>query len=35
VPQAELARWKAALESMKADGTYRRILADYDYELPD
>jgi len=34
VPAAELARWKAALDSMKADGTYRRILADYDYELP-
>jgi len=34
VPSAELARWKAALESMKADGTYRRILADYDYDLP-
>lgn len=34
VAPAELARWKAALESMKADGTYRRILADYDYDLP-
>jgi polar amino acid transport system substrate-binding protein len=34
VPAADLARWKAALESMKADGTYRRILADYDYDLP-
>ncbi|WP_342119342.1 substrate-binding periplasmic protein [Pseudoduganella sp. OTU4001] len=34
VPLSELARWKAALDSMKADGTYRRILADYDYELP-
>lgn len=34
VPLTELARWKAALESMKADGTYRRILADYDYDLP-
>lgn len=34
VPSTEIARWKAALESMKADGTYRRILADYDYDLP-
>lgn len=34
VPVEELARWKAALDAMKADGTYRRILADYDYDLP-
>lgn len=34
VPLSDLARWRAALESMKADGTYRRILADYDYEQP-
>lgn len=34
VPMADLARWKAALDAMKSDGTYRRILADYDYELP-
>jgi polar amino acid transport system substrate-binding protein len=34
VPAAELARWKAALDAMKADGSYRRILADYDYDLP-
>lgn len=34
VPAADLARWKTALESIKADGTYRRVLADYDYDLP-
>lgn len=34
VPAAELARWKAALDAMKADGSYQRILADYDYDLP-
>lgn len=34
VPLAELARWKAALDAMKADGTYRHILAEYDYDLP-
>lgn len=34
VPAAELERWKAALEAMKEDGTYRRILADYDYDPP-
>lgn len=34
VPATELARWKAALDSMKEDGAYRRILADYDYDLP-
>jgi len=34
VPAAELARWKAALDAMKEDGSYRRILADYDYDPP-
>lgn len=34
VPAAELARWKAALDAMKEDGAYRRILADYDYDPP-
>lgn len=34
VPASDLARWKAALDAMKADGTYRRILSDYDYDLP-
>ncbi|WP_256081647.1 ABC transporter substrate-binding protein [Massilia sp. YIM B04103] len=34
VPAEELDKWKAVLDAMRADGTYRRILAEYDYEVP-
>jgi polar amino acid transport system substrate-binding protein len=32
--KAEAEKWKAALDAMKKDGSYDRILAGYHYELP-
>ncbi|MDK2125604.1 substrate-binding periplasmic protein [Parachitinimonas caeni] len=32
---AEAAKWKGALEAIKKDGTYARILKNYEYDLPD